>query len=286
MARPETQHRSTAAPPPQAALSQPLLEADDIRLTYHRDGAAPHTVLQDFSLSLQAGEVIALLGPSGVGKSSLLRVLAGLQDASHGTVQLRGEPLHGPHPRSSFVFQDPSLLPWLTLEENVGFGLDFRHQPPIEKEQIRQRVRSAIAEVGLQGAEHRYPSELSGGMAQRAALARSLARQPELLLLDEPFSALDEITRGDMQSLLQNIIAHHGTAAVLVTHDIDEALILADRIVLIAGNPGRQVGEWPLVTDRPRDPLTPALAALRLEILQLLRQHRHISPATGIKEHS
>src|SRR5690606_26343982 len=126
------------------------------------EGNTPHTVLQDFSMSLQAGEVIALLGPSGVGKSSLLRVLAGLQDASHGTVSLRGEAVRGPHPRSSFVFQDPSLLPWLTLEENVAFGLDFRHQPQISKAEIRQRVMSAIAEVGLLGAELRYPAELSG----------------------------------------------------------------------------------------------------------------------------
>lgn len=252
-----------------------ILEAFDIRLSYRRSGAAPHTVLNDFCLRLHPGEVIAVLGPSGVGKSSLLRVLAGLQRAEHGSVCLKDEPLDGPHPRSSFVFQDPSLLPWLTLEENVAFGLDFKHQPEISKADKQARVQAAIAEVGLSGANARYPAELSGGMAQRAALARSLARQPEILLLDEPFSALDEITRGDMQTLLQNIIAHHNTAAVLVTHDIDEAMILADRIVLIGDSPGRQIGEWHVADDHPRNLLGPGLTQLRLEIMGLLREYRH-----------
>ena len=193
---------------PTPMLHPAVLEASHIALSYGHAGRATNVVLRDFSLQLKAGEVVAVLGPSGVGKSSLLRVLAGLQTPDNGGVRVHGESLKGPHPRVGLVFQDPCLLPWLTLEENVGFGLDFRHQPVLDAKTRRERVRDAIAEVDLQHALGHYPSELSGGMAQRVALARSLARQPEILLLDEPFSALDEITRGDMQALQRCVDAY------------------------------------------------------------------------------
>lgn len=274
------QHQDSAAP-----TRAVVLDARDIALGYRRGHGPKIPVLADFSLQLRAGEVVAVLGPSGVGKTSLLRVLAGLQEPDAGRVSVLNQPLRGPHPRLSFVFQDPCLLPWLTLAENVGFGLDFKHQPDIGKREKRRRVADAIGEVDLRGAAGAHPAELSGGMAQRAALARSLARQPEILLLDEPFSALDEITRSEMQTLLTGITARHQTAAVLVTHDIDEALIVADRIILIGGRPAKPMNQWIIELPHPRDEAASELTRARIEIVQIMRRARAAVPDADHSDH-
>lgn len=250
-----------------AQAAQEVLRAQDISLGY---GAAPHWVLREFSMTLHAGELVVLLGASGVGKSSLLRVLAGLQAPQRGRVCFFGQPQQGPHPRVSFVFQDPCLLPWLNLERNVSFGLDFSQQPGLGREEKQARVTAAIAEVGLLAARKHYPTELSGGMAQRAALARAMARQPAVLLLDEPFSALDEITRNDMQQLLLQLTARHRAAAIMVTHNIDEAINIAHRILLVGGQPGRQLRQWRLALPHPRDTAAAVQAQLRRDIVQAM----------------
>lgn len=243
------------------------LRADGIGFAYAGAGAT----FDGITLGVRPREIVALLGGSGCGKSTLLRVLAGLQPPTGGTVQFLGAPLTEPSPRSALVFQQASLLPWLNVAANVGFGLDFSRQPAIARTEHGQRVQEAIDAVGLAGSEKRYPAALSGGMAQRVALARALARQPELLFADEPFSALDAITRADMQTLLVDVVHRWHSAVLLVTHDIDEAILVADRIVLMGGRPGTIVREWQVGLPRPRLADGNPVAMLRLDILAALQ---------------
>ncbi|WP_225783181.1 ABC transporter ATP-binding protein [Xenophilus sp. Marseille-Q4582] len=257
------------------AATRPLLEGRDLRFGYA--GGPP--VFEHVSLDIGEREIVCLLGGSGCGKSTLLRLLGRLEKhdgtQAGGEVRLGGEPLTAPHPRTALVFQQPSLLPWLSAARNVGFGLDFQHQPRHDQATLQRRVDEALAAVGLGGQGDLYPAQLSGGMAQRVALARALAREPQLLLADEPFSALDAITRAEMQELLVDVVHRWHTAALLVTHDIDEAILVGDRILLMGGRPGRIVHEWRVDIPRPREAHPEAVTALRLQVLEALREVRH-----------
>lgn len=221
-----------------------ILQANHINLSYTQQNGPSKRILENFNLTLKEGELVSILGPSGVGKSSLLRVLAGLQSPESGKVLLFDNVITEPHPALAFVFQNPSLLPWLNVHDNVGFGLRFKGQPKISKKEANERILSALQDVDLLDASNLSPNQLSGGMAQRVALARALAKEPKIILLDEPFSALDKVTRSQMQALLFSLIRKHNTASILVTHDIDEALLISQRIILVGSFPGRIIGQW------------------------------------------
>ncbi|VVE55912.1 ABC transporter ATP-binding protein [Pandoraea capi] len=248
-----------------SSLPAPFLTLRNIGLSY-----GERAILRGVDLSVAPGELVSVLGPSGSGKSTLLRIAAGLLRPSDGAVTVDGAPLTGPRPDVALAFQDPCLLPWLSVERNVAFGLTFARQPKLTRDVRRARIDAALTEVGLAHAHHLNPRQLSGGMAQRVALARCLARQPRALLLDEPFGALDEVTRADMQRLLVTVVRDTGAATVLVTHDIDEALLVSDRIVLL-GNQGRTLAQWQIDVPSPREAQVEALGALRIEILQALQ---------------
>lgn len=193
----------------------------------------PMEVLRDINLQIKKGEFVTIVGHSGCGKSTLLKIICGLVDYEDGMVERNGHKVVGPGPKCGMVFQDHRLLPWLKIKSNVGFGL--RNLP---KEERKEKVRRHLELVGLKGFENSYPSQLSGGMSQRAAIARGLANNPSILLLDEPFGALDALTRIQMQKELLKIQKKEKNTMVMVTHDIDEAIFLGNRIVVMSARPG------------------------------------------------
>lgn len=222
-------------------------------------------VIRNVSLTAEPGEIIGLLGTSGCGKSTLLRAISGLDTDYSGTVSINGDTAKQVHKATGFIFQEPRLLPWLTVLENVRFGLDGK------KEDKNAIARKYLKSVGLADSESLYPRELSGGMAQRVAIARALVTSPEILLLDEPFSALDAFTKMQLQDLLLEVWKEFRTTIVLVTHDIDEALYLCDRILMLRGAPGEIARELTVGQERPRLRGSGELAKAKAEILADLK---------------
>ena len=191
--------------------------------------------LRNVNLSFPRGQLSTLLGPSGCGKTTLLKVIAGLLPRSGGEVLVKGKPVNGPGPERAFVFQDFALLPWASVLRNVGFGLELRGVARPEREEV---ARKYIAEVGLKGFEDRYPNQLSGGMRQRVGLARALTVDADIILMDEPFSSVDEQTRRKFQEDLLDLLRHHQKTVIFVTHSIEEAAYLSDQIALLSPRPG------------------------------------------------
>ena len=223
-------------------------------------------VVDGFTSEFKTGELVALVGPSGCGKSTLLHLAAGLEMPTQGSVLADGRKIAGPHPSRTLVFQEHALYPWLTLEDNVALALEFQNTP---KKRAREAAREWLARVGLGGFEGYYPHQVSGGMRQRAALARAFIAQPQTLLMDEPFGALDALTRLSLQDVLRQLIAQEKPTVLLVTHDVDEALFLADRIIVFSPRPARVLREFNLAHHEKTHDLS-GLAAEKREILRLL----------------
>jgi NitT/TauT family transport system ATP-binding protein len=211
------------------------------------EGRAAQLVLDQISLTMHTGQFLALLGSSGSGKSTLMRLVAGLEKPTSGSLSLDGRPIRGPGSDRGMVFQKYSLYPWLTAAQNVAFGLELKG---LERSQIKERTAFYLEVVGLVDSAKRLPRELSGGMQQRVAIARALAAEPRLLLLDEPFGALDLQIRESMQEFLHNLWRSTGLSVLLITHDIDEALLLAQHVHILAPRPGRIVQTLSLDLDR------------------------------------
>ncbi len=245
---------------PLSAAPSVKVAVRDLSMTFLGQDKSVH-VLRDLSLDVHDGEFVCLLGPSGCGKSTLLNIVGGFLRPSAGEVRIDGELVTGPDPRRIFVFQERGVFPWLTVEENIGFGL-FRQG---EKEK-RERIAHYVQLVGLKGFEKSYPRELSGGMKQRLEVARALAVNPDVLYLDEPFGALDSITRLQMRRELLRIWEAEKKTILFVTHDIEESVQLADRVVVLSARPGRVQRIVEVGIDHPRDLSDPRYIARRDEI--------------------
>ena len=261
-----------------------LIEVTGCRQAYHKDANADLVVLDDVNLTLHEGEIVALLGRSGSGKSTLLRIVSGLLKPTSGSVKWRGVEINGPTEGVAMVFQSFALFPWLTVQENVEIGLEARRVPRAERE---NRAETAIDMIGLGGFESAYPKELSGGMRQRVGLARALVVHPDLLLMDEPFSALDVLTAETLRTDLIDLWMDGKLpvkSVLMVTHNIEEAVLMCDRILVFQSNPGRVANELKVPFPHPRNRLDPDFRQLVDDIYGIMTRRAPVGPkaATAI----
>jgi len=246
-------HSGTGADSGHTKGTPGFLTIDGVSKIYpaRRSGDEPLLVVDDVSVEAGSREFVVIIGPSGCGKSTLLSCVAGLTDFERGSISIAGRPVTGPGTEAAVVFQHASLLPWRTVEQNVAYGLKLRRTAG--KDEIAERVHKAIGLVGLTGFENHYPHEVSGGMQQRVNLARALVVEPSLILMDEPFGALDALTKETMQNELSALFGRIDRAALFITHDIREAVYLADKILVMSARPGRIAREFTVPFPRPRD---------------------------------
>lgn len=256
---------ATALAPASEAAAGMALDVGNVSHSFELHGK-PLPVLEGLDFRVEPGEFVALLGPSGCGKSTLLRLVAGLEPATSGTLRVDGLPITGPDPSRVVVFQDPTLYPWRTVWDNAALGLEARGL----LKSRRGRVDEALSLVGLSGFARAYPHQLSGGMAQRAALARALVNDPRMLILDEPFGKLDSLTRLTMQGEMVELWRRSGFTTLLVTHDVEEAMFMATRIIVFSERPARIVADFPNHSPYPRHRGDRVLAELRRQALSLL----------------
>lgn len=228
---------------------------------HFKKGKEKNHVLNDIHLKVKAGEFVTIIGPSGCGKSTLLKAVAGLDNEYNGEILLEGERVTGTRSNRGFIFQEPRLFPWHTVEKNIAGNLSLKNP------EVKQHVEKLIKLVRLDGYDRAFPKELSGGMAQRVAIARALLRKPKILLLDEPFGALDAFTRSHMQEALLNIWEKEKTSMIFVTHDIDEAIYLADKVVIMSAKPGSIQKIIPIDLPFPRKKTTSSFQELRTLVL-------------------
>jgi len=243
------------------------IELNQVSRTYENQRGERIEALRDVSLEIDDGELVCLLGPTGCGKTTLLRLIAGLESPDAGTIAIANEQVTGIRSDVTLLFQQYSLFPWRTVLENVAFGLEMKGMARVDREKAARQV---LAQVGLSGFEKTYPHELSGGMQQRTALARALAYQPRLLLMDEPFGALDDRTRHRLQAELLALRQRSGQSILFVTHAIDEAVFLADRIVILRDRPGAIEAVLTVEMPRPRDRQSAEFVALHLKVRAIL----------------
>jgi sulfonate transport system ATP-binding protein len=249
-------------------MSTARLEIHKVSKSF-RSSTGDTAVLDRFQLSVNEGEIVSIIGPSGCGKSTLLKIVAGLDVDIEGEVWLDGQKVEKPSKEKGFIFQEHRLFPWLTVERNIAADLSLRDP------EVRRHVNALIALVKLQGFEQAYPKQLSGGMSQRVAIARALLRNPKVLLLDEPFGALDAFTRSHMQEALLDIWKENRTTMLFVTHDIDEAVFLSHRIVVLDARPGRIKAIVPVDLPHPRKRSSTSFQEIRTYVLRALE---HIEP--------